>query len=254
MKEKLKRLYYGQGKQANRFRLGLLAFDVFTIFSFILSSILQGSPISLALDYVIAILLAIELYARTIIANHPRRFLFKFDSLADILVICSLVITAIFENLAFLRVVRMLRLLRSYHMLNTLREYLPWFKKNEQIIHSTLNLVIFVFVVTAIVYVVEGKQNPHMNNYMDALYFTVATLTTTGFGDITVEDTLGRAIAVMIMVFGVALFLRLVQTIFRPPKVEHPCEQCGLRQHEPDAVHCKHCGNILNIPTDGNWI
>ena len=147
----------------------------------------------------------------------------------------------------------MLRLLRSYHMLRALRQEFPWFKANEQIIQSSVNLIIFIFVVTAVVYVLEGGRNEDINNYLDALYFTVATLTTTGFGDITMEDTLGRMVAVVIMVFGVALFLRLVQTIFRPTKVEYPCEDCGLNRHDPDAIHCKHCGNVLNIPTEGEW-
>ena len=55
------------------------------------------------------------------------------------------------------------------------------------------------------------------------------------------------------MVFGVVLFLRLVQTIFRPQKVDKVCDQCGLRRHDPDAVHCKHCGVIINIETEGDW-
>ena len=55
------------------------------------------------------------------------------------------------------------------------------------------------------------------------------------------------------MVFGVVLFLRLVQTIFRPQKVDQVCDQCGLRRHDPDAVHCKHCGLVINIETEGDW-
>ena len=60
-------------------------------------------------------------------------------------------------------------------------------------------------------------------------------------------------ISVAIMIFGVALFLRLIQTIFRPQKVHHRCPDCGLSRHDPDAVHCKHCGRTINIPTEGEW-
>jgi voltage-gated potassium channel len=95
------------------------------------------------------------------------------------------------------------------------------------------------------------RINPSIENYVDALYFTVATLTTTGFGDITLEGDSGRLLAIVIMVFGVALFLRLVQTIFRPQKVRYECPDCGLNRHEPDAVHCKHCGRVLHIETEG---
>jgi branched-chain amino acid transport system ATP-binding protein len=37
----------------------------------------------------------------------------------------------------------------------------------------------------------------------------------------------------------------------RPHKVTYQCHACGLRRHDPDAVHCKACGDLLNIPDDG---
>ena len=49
----------------------------------------------------------------------------------------------------------------------------------------------------------------------------------------------------------ITLFVRLAQSIFRPRKVTFPCPQCGLQRHDPDAVHCKACGHVLNIP-DGD--
>ena len=54
------------------------------------------------------------------------------------------------------------------------------------------------------------------------------------------------------MLAGVTLFLRLAQALFRPAKVRYPCPACGLQRHEPDAVHCKACGHLLNIPDEGN--
>ncbi len=53
------------------------------------------------------------------------------------------------------------------------------------------------------------------------------------------------------MIFGISLFLRLIQTIFRPGKVRYKCPVCGLTRHDSDAIHCKHCGTILNIETEG---
>ena len=75
-------------------------------------------------------------------------------------------------------------------------------------------------------------------------------LPTTGFGDITLTGTTGRLLSVAIMLFGVTLFLRLAQVLFRPSKVRFPCPTCGLHRHDQDAVHCKACGEILNIPDE----
>ena len=85
----------------------------------------------------------------------------------------------------------------------------------------------------------------------DALYFTATALSTTGFGDITLQGTGGRLLSVVIMVFGVTLFLRLAQVLFRPTKVRYECRHCGLQRHEPDAVHCKHCGHIIHLDSEG---
>jgi voltage-gated potassium channel len=112
--------------------------------------------------------------------------------------------------------------------------------------------MVFVFVMTALVYVLQVHNNPSINNYVDALYFTVTALTTTGFGDITLQGTTGRLLSVIILLLGVALFLRLVQTIFRPSRVIFECPDCGLNRHEADAVHCKHCGRVLHITTSGD--
>jgi voltage-gated potassium channel len=112
-------------------------------------------------------------------------------------------------------------------------------------------MAVFLFVMTGIVYETQHAANPDIGNYADALYFTVTALTTTGFGDITLEGTTGRLLTVVIMIVGVTLFLRLAQVLFRPSKVRFECPTCGLARHDHDAVHCKACGTILKIPDEG---
>ena len=253
MRETIKRLYYGDDIFARNFRFGLLFFDLITILFFVVTSAVKPTWYWYTINYLISSVLILDFLARAAIANRPWRFVFSFTSIADLIVILSLTAAPFIENLAFLRVVRMLRLMRTYHVVVGLEEMSSWFRRNHDIIESTINLLVFVFVVTAVVFVLEKEQNPNINNYLDALYFTVATLTTTGFGDITMTDTAGRVLSVVIMVVGVGLFLRLVQTIFRPTKVSYACPDCGLQRHDPDAVHCKHCGRVLKISTEGDW-
>ncbi|HKH01036.1 MAG TPA: ion channel, partial [Bradyrhizobium sp.] len=73
-----------------------------------------------------------------------------------------------------------------------------------------------------------------------------------GFGDITLSGTMGRLISVVIMIFGVTLFLRLLRVLLQPHKVRFACPTCGLLRHDRDAVHCKACGRVLNIPDEGD--
>lgn len=254
MHGKLFRLYNGMDDRSRRFRYVLLAFDIGTIGFFIITSLVshEGAWFLVA-DYTIAFVLSLDFAARLWISQRKIRHLSRPVVIADAVVILTLLAPAFVENFAFLRVVRVLRLLRSYHVLRELRHTSSFFRRNEEVIQSSVNLVVFIFFVTALVYVMQVRINPQIENYVDALYFTVTTLTTTGFGDITLEGSDGRLLAVVIMVFGVALFLRLVQTIFRPQKVTCECGTCGLKRHDPDAVHCKHCGAVVKLETDGDW-
>jgi voltage-gated potassium channel len=249
--QQINHLYNGESKQARYFRWSLLAFDGVTILYFIVASFLHHIDDLHIVEEGIGIIYLIELMARLYISKTRLRDIFHPVGLADLIVIASLLAPSLAENFSFLRVVRALRLLRSYHMLKNFRKQSVFVRRNEDVIFSVVNLLVFIFIITAIVYVSQVGVNPSIQNYVDALYFTIATLTTTGFGDITLVGTGGHILAVLIMIFGISLFLRLIQTIFRPAKVRYECPTCGLNRHDGDAVHCKHCGVILHITTEG---
>ncbi len=244
-------LYEGRSQRARHFRYALLVLDFIIISYFVIISMIEVPPWLVIIDFSIAAIMLGDYIARLWIAKHKLRYVFMTVALADAVVIISLLLPTITGNFAFLRVIRSLRLIRSYHMVHDLRGRYRFFADNEEIVHSVLNLIVFIFFVTALVYVLQVSVNPEIKNYVDALYFTVTTLTTTGFGDITLEGSAGRLLAVFIMVFGVGLFLKLVQAIFRTHKIIHKCPECGLNRHEPDAIHCKHCGTLINIEKEG---
>ena len=244
-------IYYGLTPKALRARYLLLVFDLFVISYFVATTFMQPHEWIAIVDITIGVLLVIDFVGRMIAHSDRVEYLVRPMSIVDLVVIASLFIPAAFGNVAFLRIIRALRLLRSYVVIRQLRSHSRFFARNEEVIYSALNLIVFIFIVTAVVFVLQVDVNDSINNYVDALYFTIATLTTTGFGDIILVETTGRLLAVIIMIVGVALFIRLVQTIFRPSKVRHECRDCGLTRHERDAVHCKHCGRQLHIRTEG---
>jgi voltage-gated potassium channel len=250
--ESIDGLYNGRGPTSERFRWGLLAFDIVTLLYFILASFYHHIDDFHSIEEIIGIIYLLEFSARTFISRERLTDIFSPVGLADLIVIVSLLAPALAENFLFLRIIRALRLLRSYHVLRTLRRQSRYVRLHEDIIFSVVNLFVFIFVVTAVVYVFQVETNPAIRDYVDALYFTVTALTTTGFGDITLVGTSGHLLAVLIMIFGISLFLRLLQTIFRPGKIRFECPSCGLTRHETDAVHCKHCGELLHIKTKGS--
>lgn len=244
-------IYYGFTKRAIRARYAFIAFDLLVITYFVVTTFLDPFRWIVYADMSIGVVLSLDFAARLIADKHRGAFLVKPMTIVDFVVISSLFIPALIGNFAFLRLIRALRLMRSYAVARQLRGHSAFFAKNEEVIFSALNLVVFIFVVTAVVYELQVQVNDSINNYVDALYFTITTLTTTGFGDVILVGSTGRLLAVVIMIVGVALFLRLVQTIFRPSRVKYECPDCGLTRHEIDAIHCKHCGRQLHIRTEG---
>jgi voltage-gated potassium channel len=244
-------LYRGSKERYVHARYALVVFDLVIIVYFVVTTFLPPYSWIAIVDLLIGTVLLVELLARALIERDRINFLLQPWTILDIVVIASLLIPAMTGSFVFLRVLRALRLMRSYFVVRELRRHSKFFARNEEIIFSALNLLVFVFIVSATVYVLQAPVNSSISNYVDALYFTITTLTTTGFGDITLTGTLGRLLSVLIMVVGVTLFLRVVQTIVRPSKVRHECPDCGLSRHDPDAVHCKHCGRLLHIDTEG---
>jgi voltage-gated potassium channel len=251
LRRRINTLYHGHDRPAHIFRWSLLAFDCLTILYFVIASFYHHIDELHVIEEAIGIAYLVEFLARLYISPRRLHTIFNPVGLADLIVIASLLAPSLAENYSFLRVIRALRLLRSYHMIKTLREQSRYVRLHEDVIFSVVNLLVFIFVITAVVYVTQVGVNPAIRDYVDALYFTVTTLTTTGFGDVTLVGTGGRILAVLIMIFGISLFLRLIQTIFRPGKVRYECPTCGLSRHDNDAVHCKHCGTVLHITTEG---
>ncbi len=247
----LRELYWRNSRRAVAFRYGLLAFDLVTITYLVVSSFFHGQPLLGMVDVALGLIILADFAARMWISEPPLRELLHPVSLADLIAIVSFLAPLAGVHFAFLRIMRALRLFRSYQIVSRLQRDFPFFKRNQEIVLSAVNLLVFMLVMTAVVFETQIGRNPAINNYADALYFTVTTLTTTGFGDITLEGTGGRLLAVLIMIFGVSLFIRLAQTVFRPTKFHYDCPDCGLSRHDADAVHCKHCGATINIPTEG---
>ncbi|MBO9472526.1 MULTISPECIES: potassium channel family protein [unclassified Shimia] len=252
LKANLQVLYTAHSRGAVRFRYALIVFDFATILFFVAIAHAPHSAELVLLSRLAGVVIALDFLARWWIAEDRRHFLTRIYTLADVAVIVSLFVDPWLQgDLAFLRVLRGLRLIHSYHLLYDLRHDSAWFRQHEDTVIASINLFVFVMVTsaTSLVFFIDTSQSTHP--FIDAMYFTVATLTTTGYGDITLQTPGGKVFSICVMVGGVALFVQLAQAVIRPQKVRHKCQSCGLLRHEPDAVHCKHCGTLICIETEG---
>lgn len=251
-KKSVVQLYTGVSPTSVAFRYALIIFDFLTIIYFIVTASLPDSPALTTTSRVFGLVIFVDLVLRIWISIDRIQLVKQPYVIADFIVIASFLINPFIAiNLSFLRILRGLRLVRSYQLLADLRRDSRFFRAHEDAIIASINLLVFVFFTASAVFELyfENEESPY--TYIDALYFTVATLTTTGFGDITLVTPAGKILSVFIMVVGVALFVQLAKAIFQPTKVKFDCSACGLIRHDVDAVHCKHCGETLKIQTKG---
>ena len=223
--------------------------DLLLIGFFIAAPFMRESPVFLAVDYGVAFILALDIAARGLADVRLKTWLRRPVTWVDFFVLATLLFPLWLFNLAFLRVLRLWSLVHSEVFWDTVgRRYdeTRW----EDAGKSLATLVTFIFVATGFVYTSFAGNHEGIEGYVDALYFTVTALTTTGFGDITLPGTWGRLLTIVIMISGITLFLRFAQALIRPDKIRFDCPTCGLMRHDLDAVHCKACGQLLNIPND----
>ena len=251
IRARLRALYHGTSQTAVRFRLAVLTIDLIIVAFFIAAPVLKHVGFAFyVVDYVVAAILAADLAARALAYTDIKDWLKRPIVWVDLFILATLLFPAWLFNLGFLRVLRLWTLVNSEFFWRTIgRRYDD--TRVEDTVRALVALVTFVFVATGFVYTSFMGRHEGITGRIDALYFTVTSLTTTGYGDITLPGAWGKIVSVVIMLIGVTLFVRLGQTLLRPNKVRYPCEQCGLQVHDPDAVHCKACGHLLCIPDDG---
>lgn len=248
---RMRALYHGKSQTAVRFRYAVLVIDLAIVAFFIAAPLMRDYGLAYyVIDYLIAAVLAFDLFARASAYTDWRDWLRKPIVWVDLFVLATLLFPAFLFNLGFLRVIRLWSLVHSEFFWKTVgRRYddTHW----EDIFKAAITLITFIFVVTGFVYTSFIGRYEGISGYVDALYFTVTSLTTTGYGDIILPGIWGRLLSIAVMLVGVSLFFRLAQTMMRPHKVVYPCPTCGLQRHDPDAVHCKACGQLLCIPDEG---
>ncbi|UHS59765.1 potassium channel family protein [Agrobacterium vaccinii] len=246
IKVKLRRIEGGRDEWSLRWQAILAVIDLSILAFFILGPYLRSGPSYLIIDYTIAAWIIGELCARALAAKSFPAFIRRPMTWIDASILATLLFPDALFNFAFLRAMRLWAISDSPIFQIALRR--AGCSGYRDVAKASLNFLVFLFMVTSFVYTTFFYRQGGLEGFIDALYFTVATMTTTGFGDITLPGPLGKLTSVVTMIVGISLFVRLAQAIVRPYKVQFPCPECGLQRHETDAVHCKACGHLLNIP------
>jgi len=165
-------------------------------------------------------------------------------------ILVALPVTAVPFNVGFLRVLRVVRVLRFYRFTQDERFFFGTVSlRTLRVVKLLLTVLVIFFISAGLFYSVEYQANPGVDNFGDAFYYMVVTLTTVGFGDIVPVTRAGRWVTVAGVLAAIILVPwqagKIVREWTQQGKVDVTCPECGLSAHDPDASHCKACGHVI---------
>lgn len=251
LRSRVRALYFGHTQAAVRFQGLLLVLDVLIIGFFIGSQFIREQSWFWMVDAAIAAFVAIDLTARLFAFGTLRRW-FKYPTTwIDLIVLATLALPTVLYNWGFLRILRLWTLVHSERFWNVLARGKWDDTYVEDIAKAVTTLVVFVFIAAGLTQALFLGHHPQLNNFIDAMYFVVTSLTTTGYGDITLVSPLGRLFTIGLMLMGISLFFTIAQKIFAPREKIQKCVQCGLDRHGLTASYCCNCGAHLTARLRG---
>lgn len=256
-------IYEADTSAGKFFDVSLLYAILISVLVVMLESIPEiGEKYARPLHYIewgFTILFTIEYILRIISIGKPWKYIFSFYGIIDFLSILPTYLTLVISGGQFLVTLRILRLLRVFRIFKLVR----YVKESRMLLmalrQSRIKIFVFIGAVLSIVivmgtvmYLVEGHKNG-FESIPKSIYWSIVTLTTVGYGDITPHTTLGRMIASFIMLTGYAIIavptgILTVEFTKAQAQLEstQACQQCSKEGHDKDAEFCKYCGSELN--------
>lgn len=154
------------------------------------------------LNKIVWLVFFVDVLVRFIIAKHKWQFIKKnpFD------IIAALPLDGVFQSA---RIVRIFRLLRLFSIgKRYLKPLFGILKTNG--LNKILTVALFVLVIGSIL---VKHFEPQIETYTDALWWSIVTTTTVGYGDLSPVTNTGRLIATLLMLLGIGLIGTLTSSI-----------------------------------------
>ncbi|MDP2361472.1 MAG: ion transporter [bacterium] len=252
---------FGHDTRAGRaFDLVLIASILASVLVIMLDSVAtvhdRWGSILVALEWAFTLLFTVEYVLRLLCAPRPLGYARSFYGVVDLVSIVPTYLSLVLPGAQFFQVVRALRILRVFRILK-----LAHYVGEADVLMAAIRgsrrklsiFISFVLVTTIILgaamYIVEGSSHGY-TSIPQSIYWTIVTITTVGYGDISPATPLGKALASVIMLLGyaiVAVPTGIVTVELNRPRspVRGPCPACALAGHDRDADFCKRCGTRL---------
>lgn len=266
-KEKLHEVIYEADTPAGKlFDIVLLIVIIVSIIFVMLESVewidnKYHSLLNIA-EWVITILFTLEYIARIVSVKNPRKYIFSFYGIIDLLSTIPKYLSLFLIGTHHLVALRALRLLRVFRILKLARyigestNFVRALKSSRAKIAVFLSFVIILCVILGtVMYLVESEEGSGFTSIPRSVYWAIVTLTTVGYGDIAPATPLGQLIASLIMIMGYGIIavptgiVSSEMTKVNKHEVQtntQSCSNCLADTHRDDAQFCHNCGNVLH--------
>jgi len=213
-------------------------------------------------EWFFTIFFTIEYLMRLWVTRRPLRYATSFFGIIDLLSCLPTYLALLFSGAHGFAVIRILRLLRIFRVLKMVHHV-----RGAQVIASGLRkskakitvfffaVLVFSVIAGTLMYFVEGAEpNTKFTSIPVSIYYAIVSITTVGYGDITVATDLGKFLTTLMILGGYAIIAvptgivssAMSQVENQPDETSDACPGCGVHGHLEDAKFCRKCGETLD--------
>ncbi len=213
-------------------------------------------------EWFFTIFFTIEYVTRLWVSRRPIKYATSFFGVIDLLSCLPTYLAMVFAGTHGFAVIRILRLLRIFRVLKMVQHV-----KGAQVIASGLRkskakitvfffaVLVFSVIAGTLMYFVEGREaDTQFTSIPASIYYAIVSITTVGYGDITVATDLGRFLTTCMILAGYAIIAvptgivssAMMQADNQPDETSRACGACGVHGHLADANYCRKCGEKLD--------
>ena len=215
-KEKLREIIFGYRTKAGKtFDVVLLSAIIISVICVMLDSDKnihkEYGPLLLTIEWIFTIFFTIEYALRIYCTLNTKKYILSFMGIIDLLSILPTYLIGFYApigSLIDIRIMRLIRVFRIFKLTPYLRSghtmQIALRSSRPKIIVFILSISLMVIILGTLMYIIEGQQNG-FDNIPKSIYWAVVTLTTVGYGDVVPITTLGKTVAVFIMMLGYAI-------------------------------------------------
>jgi len=161
---------------------------------------------------------------------------------------------AVIRGLRLLRIFRVFKLGQFLGEASLLRNALASSRHKITVFLGTITIL--VTIIGTAMYLIEGEEHG-FTSIPAAIYWSIVTMTTVGYGDMAPATVAGKVLASVVMILGYSIIAvptgivtaEIVEGAAAARRITtRSCSNCLSEGHDQNATYCKDCAAPLEVP------